>query len=311
VVTIARHLRVAALILATSALAACNGTITVNLTDTPVDDATAVVIDFTGIELHNTDGQTVTIDFPSARQIDLLQLQNGATTALLQGESVPSGSYDWIQLNVLATQNTQGQSYITLNTGAQYPLYVPSGSQSALRITTGFSVPQSGSRQLIIDFNLRQSVTSTDGQNYTLVPALRVADQAQVGTISANMNLGALATQQLGSGAQASQCSGALFVFSGAAATPQNGGGASLVAFEPIRSLDATTQASSVSFPYLPKGSYTVAATCDYGLYDPAAVQGQSTYQTLHWAVQNNVSVIANKTTTVSLPSGTTSNSVH
>ena len=309
-VSIARHIRLTALTLATVALAACNGTLTVNLTDTPVDDATSVVIDFTGVELHNTDGQTVTINFPSARQINLLQLRNGATTALLQGESVPSGSYDWIQLKVLATQNTQGQSYITLNTGAQYPLYVPGGSQSALRINTGFSVPQSGSRHLIIDFNLRQSVTSTDGQNYTLVPALRVADQAQVGTITANMNLGALATQQLGS-AQASQCSGALFVFSGASATPQNGGGASLVAFQPIRSFGATTPASSVSFPYLPKGSYTVAATCDYGLYDPAAVPGQSTYQTLHWAVQSNVSVIANKTTTVSLPSGTTSNSVH
>ena len=310
-VSIASHIRLAALTLATATLAACNGTLTVNLTDTPVDNATSVIIDFTGIELHNTDGQTVTIAFPSARQINLLQLQNGATTSLLQGESVPSGNYDWIQLNVLATQNTQGQSYITLDTGAQYPLYVPGGSQSAWRINTGFSVPQSGTRQLIIDFNLRQSVTSTDGQNYTLVPALRVADQSQVGTLTATMDLGAIATQQLGSGAQASQCSGALFVFSGASATPQNGGGASLVAFEPIRSFGATTQASSASFPYLPKGSYTVAATCDYGLYDPAAAPGQSTYQTLHWAVQNNVSVIANKTTTVSLPSGTTSNSVH
>lgn len=310
-ISIARHIRLAALTLGTVALAACNGSVTVNLTDTPVDNATSVIIDFTGMELHSTGGQTVTINFPSARQINLLQLQNGLTAALLQDESVPSGSYDWIQLNVLATQNTQGQSYITLNTGAQYPLYVPSGSQSALRITTGFSVPQSGSRRLIIEFDLRQSITSTDGQNYTLVPALRLTDQDQAGTITANMNLGALAAQQLGSGSQASQCSGALFVFSGASATPQNGGGSSLIAFKPMGSFGATTQASSASFPYLPKGSYTVAATCDYGLYDPAAVPGQSSYQALHWAVQSNVSVIANKTTTVSLPSGTTSNSVH
>jgi Domain of unknown function (DUF4382) len=313
VVPTARHFRLAALVLATVALAACNGSLTVNLTDTPVDNATSVIVDFTGIELHNTNGQTVTFDFPSARQIDLLQLQNGATTALLQGRSVPSGSYDWIQLNVLAGQNTQGQSSITLATGLQYPLYIPSGSEGGLRLATGFTVAQGGTTELVIDFNLRQSVTglASDGQNYALVPVLRLANQAQAGTITANVDLGALAIQQLGSGSQAAQCSGGVFVFAGSAATPQNGGGASLVGFEPIRSFGATTQASSLSIPYLPKGSYTVAATCDYGLYDPTAAPGQSGYQTLHWTVQDNVSVKANTTTTVTLPSGTTSSSVH
>lgn len=307
----ARHLRLAALLLASAALAACNGSLSINLTDTPADDATSVVIDFTGIELHNTNGQTVTINFPSAQRIDLMQLQNGLTTALLQSHSVPSGTYDWMQLNVLADKDTQGESYITLNTGAQYPLYVPSGSASRLKLTTSFSVPQNGSTQLLIDFNLRQSVTGADpdGQSYDLVPALRLEDQGQVGTIAANIDLAALTSQQLGAAAQVSQCSGGLFVFAGGSVTPQNGGGASLAGLRPIPYFGTSTQ-SSLSMPNLAKGSYTLAATCNYDLYAPAAVPGQSGYQALHWTVQGNVSVTANATTTVTLPSQTTSNTV-
>jgi hypothetical protein len=288
-------------------LCACNGSLTVNLADTPVDNATSVVIDFTGIVLHDTSGKTTTITFPSPRQIDVLQLRNGVTQALLENQSVPSGNYDSVQLNVLATANTQGQSYITLNTGTQYPLYVPSGSQAALTISTPFTVKQSGTTRLLIELNLRQSVTTTDGQNYALVPAMRLENQNQVGTINATVDLAALASQQLGSGAQIAQCSGGLFIFSGGSVTPQNGGGASLVDFQPVLYNGVTTQAS-LSFPFLSKGSYTVAATCDYGLYDPTAAPGQSGYQALHWTVLDNVSVSANSTTTESLPAGSTSN---
>jgi hypothetical protein len=311
VIAMARPVRLAALLSVTAALAACNGSLTVNLTDTPADGATSVVVDFTGMVLHNTSGQTVTLKFPSAQQIDLMQLQNGAMTALIQSQSVPSGTYDWMQLNVLADKETQGESYITLNTGAQYPLVIPSGSETGLKLMTSFSVAQNGNTQLIIEFNVRQSITGADadGQDYDLVPAMRLEDQTQVGAIAANVDLAALASQQLGSAAQISACQGGLFVFSGGSATPQNGGGASLVDFQPIPYYGTSTQAS-LSLPNLAKGSYTVAATCNYNLYTPTAVPGQSGYQTLHWTVQGNVSVTANETTTVTLPSGTTSNSV-
>ena len=307
---ITRLLRLAGPLLATAGLCACNGTVTVNLTDTPVDGATSVVIDFTGIVLHDTNDKTTTINFSSPQQIDLLQLQNGSTRALLKNQSVPSGNYDWMQLKVLANANTNGQSYITLNTGAQYPLYVPAASQSALTISTPFSVGQNGTTSLIIEFNLRQSVTSTDGQNYTLVPAMHLANQSQIGTLTATVDLAGLAAQQLGSGAQISQCAGGLFIFSGGSATPQNGGGASLLDFRPLPFDGVTTQAP-VSFPNLAKGSYTVAATCDYNLYDPTTAPGQSGYQAMRWTVLKNVAVTANAITTDTLPAATTSNVVN
>src|SRR5690348_14164385 len=196
--SITRNMSLAALVLGTAALGACGGgsdpgtgALSVSMADTPVDNATSVVVDFTGIELHNTNGKTVTINFPSPKQIDLLKLQHGATGALTQGESVPAGSYDWMRLDVLADKDTQGQSYITLNTGPQYPLYIPSGSETGLKLVSPFTVAQGSTTQLIIDFNLRQSVTSTDGQNYVLVPALRLENELQVGTIAVNVDLAA------------------------------------------------------------------------------------------------------------------------
>lgn len=309
---LARHVRLAALILAAAALGACSGSLDINLTDTPVDNASSVVVDFTGVELHNTNGKTVTITFPSAEPIDLLQLQNGTLGALLQGASVPTGNYDWLQLNVLANPDTQGQSYILLTSGTQYPLYVPSGSQSALRILSPFTVTEGRTTQLLVEFDLRQSITSSaaDGQNYALVPALRLENQADLGAISADIGLAALAQAQLGAGAQLSQCAAGLFLFAGAAVTPQNGGGASLIDFEPIPTGGLISTQVSISLPNLAPGSYTLAATCDYNLYDPAAVPGQSGYQALHWMVQGNVAVTANATVTSSLPSQTTSNIV-
>lgn len=302
----AYNMRLAALLLAAAALAACSAPVSVSLTDTPVDNATSVVIDFTGVDMHNTDGSTFSVKFPSPMQIDLMTLQNGLTGALLQNQSVPPGNYDWMQLDVLADKDTQGESYITLNTGAQYPLYIPSGSETGLKLLTPFTVVQGQPLQFIIEFDLRQSITGTDGQNYLLVPALRLEDQSQIGTITASLDLAAIAAQQLGSAAQLIQCNPGVFLFSGGSATPQNGGGTDLVDFLPV---DVTQ--SSVSFPFVAAGTYTLAATCNYDLYDPAAVPGQAGYQTLHWMVQDSVSVTANSTTIVTLPSSTASNLVN
>ena len=300
------NMRLAALILGTAALAACSAPLSVNLTDTPVDNATSVVIDFTGVDLHDTNGSTFSVKFPSPMPIDLLTLQNGLTGALLQNESVPAGNYDWMQLDVLADKDTQGESYITLNTGTQYPLYIPSGAETGLKILTPFTVVKGQPLQFIIEFDLRQSVTGTDGQNYLLVPALRLADQSQVGTVTATLDLAAIGAQQLAAGMPLTQCNPAVFLFSGGSATPQNGGGAELVDFQPLQ----ITQ-SAVSIPYVAAGRYTLAVTCNYDLYDPAAVPGQSGYQSLHWMVQDSVSVTANSTTIVTLPSATSSNLVN
>ena len=50
------------------------GSISINLTDAPVDGASEVIVVFTGIELHQAGGTTTTIDFSTPKSIDLIKL---------------------------------------------------------------------------------------------------------------------------------------------------------------------------------------------------------------------------------------------
>lgn len=323
-ISLRRAITSAALVAGTLALADCGGgsgaspgSLNLNLTDAPVDGATSVVVAFTGIDLQRADGTAISIDFPATKSIDLLALQNGATGALTQGAAVPAGDYQWMRLKVLADKNTQNESYITLTTGAQYPLYIPSGAETGLKLVRPFTVAQGSATSLIIDFNLRKSVTAPAGQdpNYILRPALQLMDQLQVGKITANIDLAALTTAQLGAGAPISSCKAGLYLFSGAAATPddQDGdttddGGSDPVVYQPVV-YDGTNTKVSITIPFVAIGSYTVAATCNFNVdaadtndYVPNATAGQPGFQTMKWTTVGNVSVTTGNTTDVTLP---------
>jgi hypothetical protein len=153
-ISIARAGTLPALVLDIVTLAGCGGggsapgtgSLSVNLTDAPVDGAANVVVVFTGLELQRSDGTPVTLDFATTngqantKSIDLIKLQNGVTGVLNQGEAVPAGDYQWMRLKVLADKNSQGESYITLLNGAQYPLYIPSGAETGLKLVRPFTV---------------------------------------------------------------------------------------------------------------------------------------------------------------------------
>lgn len=292
-----------------------SGALSINLTDAPVDGASEVVVAFTGVQLHSTAGQTLDIDFPSAKTIDLIKLQGGVTGALTQGAAVPAGSYDWMRLKVLADKNTQGESYIRMLDGAMYPLWIPSGSETGLKLVRPFTVAQGSTTQLVIDFDLRKSITAPPGQdpNYIMRPALRLLDQLQVGKLTASVDLAALAAAQLGAGAPVSSCHAGLYLFAGSAATPddQDGDsadGADPIVYQPLE-YDGVNTAVSLTIPFIEVGTYTVAATCNFDVdaaetndYDPNATQGQPGYQTMRWSTLGNVSITASTTTAVSLP---------
>jgi hypothetical protein len=294
-----------------------SGTLNVNLTDAPVDGASAVVVAFTGIDLQGADGALTSITFPSTRYIDLLKLQGEVTGVLTQGIAVPAGDYQWMRLNVLADKNAQNESYITLTDGTQYPLYIPSGAETGLKLVSAFTVAQGSTTSLLIEFDLRKSITAPPGQdpNYLLKPTLRVINELQVGQIVANVDLAAVTAAQLGSGAALSSCKGGLYLFAGAAATPDDAdgdttddGGSDPVDYMPIP-FDGTTTQVSLTIPFVAPGSYTVAATCNFDVdqspdtndYVPNATAGQPGYHTMNWSTVDNVVVTANTTTTVTL----------
>ena len=302
-----RHLRIAALALFTLPLTACGGsssssapaTMNLGVTDGPVASASAVVISFTGVELQPSGGgSAVTFNFNSPQTINLLNEQNGNEASLLNGVSVPAGNYDWIRLLLnVSSSGTVANSYIEIN-GAQYPLVIPSGAQTGLKLVQGFTMTANQVANFTIDFMLQQSITAPPGltsgggtQDYLLKPALRLINNVQAGTISGTVALSTL--QSISACLAGYSGSGPLpnaqvDIFSGTV-TPSS----SLTpVVEPEIAL-SVSGSYSYDQPFLLAGGYTVAVACT-----STSSTGTSTV-TFIPAAGTAATVTANQTTTV------------
>ena len=166
------------------------------ITDAPVDQADAVVVQFTGVELKPTGGAAFSRDFPVPKTIDLLTLQGTTRALLLDGESVPAGEYEWMRLKVNADPAVR-DSFVTIG-GQECEMRIPSGAETGLKLVRGFTVGVGTVTDFTIDFDLRKSVVqppgqradagTCDGQVYLLKPALRLVDNLQVGAISGTID---------------------------------------------------------------------------------------------------------------------------
>lgn len=271
-------------------LAACDGnadgTLTLGVTDAPVDNATRVVVEFSGVSVKPANGEEIAFEYGSPRQIDLLALHGGETELLLDGVSLDIGEYEWIRLHVNAGL-TASDSWIDLDDGSRHALYIPSGNQSGLKVVQGFVVPINGNVDFTIDFDLRKSVTNptADGTPYILRPTLRMVDNAEVGAIAGTVNSGT---------ATATDCAPAVYVYEGSDVTPEDVG--SFV--EPIASglveMNDATGEFEYRVAFLTAGEYTVALTCDADQDDPETEDG------ITFEGQQNATVEVDQTTTVS-----------
>ena len=309
-----------------AALAACGGSsgggqgdamgrLTLRIGDAPVDGATEVVVVFTAVVLHGAGG-TTRIEFPEPRDIDLLAYQNGATVDLLDGVEVEAGEYDWMRLELIAEQNRNDGSYILFQTGEQYPLYVPSGSQTGLKLNRPFVVAAGGITRLVADFDLRKSIIQPPGlsPNYVLKPVLRLMDELEVGSISGAVDLAALAMAQFEEGAGPEDCAGGVYLFAGADATPDDADGEAAdgtdpVVYQPL-AFDGLEAVVPYEIAFVEAGNYTVAATCHFDVdaspesseYNPGAASGEPGFATMAWTANGQVVVEPNAIAEVNLP---------
>ncbi len=289
-----RHLTILLAGAVVLALAGCNSsskTATLNLgvTDTPVDGAQSVVVAFTGVELMGPNGQQ-SFSFASEKTIDILQQQGTNSASLLSGESVSAGDYQWIRLDIDAAN-----SYIVTSDGAQHALTIPSGSQSGLKLVSGFTVAEGSQADFLIDFNLRQAITQSNAggsTSYMLTPALRLINKQEVGSISGS----AAATLTIGGTAiSASACSPAVYVYSDSPTTlggfnaTVSGGTAPLTSA--TLKLNSTSGDYDYTVGFLAPGTYTLAVTC--------AGDDVSTATTLVFSASQTADVTANSTTTI------------
>jgi hypothetical protein len=274
-----------------------SGRMSLSITDAPVDDASSVVVQFSGVAFkrEGETAETVQNLSPSPRQLNLLEYQDGRAALLLDGVTLPAGKYEWVRLIVDTQQNVR-DSYITRTTGEECELRVPSGAESGLKLNRGFTLPADGSVALTIDFDLRKSIHAPPGQQgstadctdgYLMRPTLRIVDDANVGALAGTVD-SALVTDD---------CLPKVYVFSGSGVTPddiEETGTASDV--DPLLVANVGVQNGATTYAYkaafLPPASYTVAFTCDDDDPTDDDVLTFSTPQTV--AVQNNLISSAN-----------------
>jgi hypothetical protein len=218
----------------------------------------------------------------------------GTASAVLFNQPVPSGSYGQIRLMVVA-DGDPNNSHITLSDGTQHGLQVPSGSQTGLKLVSGFTVPSSGVVDYTIDFDLRKDITCPPGQApvCTLKPADRLIDNTTVGNIQ-----GVVSNTLVPAG-----CTPAVYLYNGTVATPKdmNSGAPSSDTNQPLSSKVpvATSQPPYYyQFTFLPPGTYTVAFTCQAAQDNPDTSDSAVTFN----PVKTAISVTANMTTTVDIP---------
>ena len=277
------YLRTTGAMLAVILLASCgsggggagsagSGALTLRITDGPVDTAEHVYIQFRGLELQPAGGGRITLYYcqdpadatktvvsatpcttPAApKQLDLLTLTGGQADFLLDSYMLPAGHYSWIRLMV----DTGGyhDSYIVVAGGADYPLTIPSANQTGLKLNRGFDVPDGGSADFAIDFDLRKSVHVTGNGKYMMRPTLRLVDHTQVGTIAGTVNPALVP----------GGCTPAVYVYAGTGVVPDD---IDDNAPDPVTTATVKLDSGSGEYRYaaafLEPGDYTVAYTCD------------------------------------------------
>jgi len=261
------------------------GTISLSITDAVIDSAQEVWIQFTGVTIQPSSGDSIDFTFDNVKNINLLSLQGTLSTDLINHEVIPPGSYDWIRLQVNASNDSVNDSYIRLDDGSVHELWIPSGSQTGLKINTGFELIETEELNLMIDFDLRKSVVLSAGE-YKLRPTLRMVNLDDTNSISGSIDLSLLTA---GNCSDADPATGnAVYLFEGSNVVADDMDNQNP---EPVTSARVELSSSSGDYEYIigfvSAGDYTLAFTCQADLDDPG------TNDSIVFSLSENVTVIA------------------
>jgi hypothetical protein len=254
------------------------GSLSLAIVDAPIHDAQAVTVNFIGavvkpeegpaLEFHFCkdldstepnpppivqDSECAHTDDRHVERIDLLKQTAGASALLLDDVEVPAGKVNWVRL---VLDDEPGE--IVLSTGT-FPLTVPSGSQTGLKLNQGFMVPEDGEAKVYIDFDVRKSIVEVHSSvppSYKLKPTLRLV-QDNYGAIVGEVDAALMDATCLG---------GSIYIFSGAGATPDDidRDEGDPVTSTPVK-LGVTT-GFSYHVDFLIPGDYTLAFVCAGGV---------------------------------------------
>lgn len=149
----------------------------IKLTDAPADFE-EVNIDVQGLEMNSTlngesGWETLIVEKPGV--YNLLEFTGGLDTVLVNMDIVPTRIE---QIRLILGENNS----IKVD-GETYPLTIPSGSESGLKLNVHSELAEGVSYEMIIDFDAALSVHQSGPNDYKLHPVIRVVLEAQTGSI--------------------------------------------------------------------------------------------------------------------------------
>ena len=268
-----------------NAPAETTGTFSLAVSDAAVDNAEKVLVQFTGVAIKPGDGNAIDMRLSGESQtcqdlldgtqpaltadgeatircIDLLELDGAKSASLLDGETLDAGIYNWLRLDVDAERGTL-DSIIVLNDGSVESLYIPSGSQSGLKLNSKFTILAGGSHKFVIDFDLRKSVNNPQGfPDYRLKPSLRLTDLSESGNIVGTVEETLLTVK--GCTGDVNTGDGfAVYAYEGADAVIGEEGSANAPFTSAAVSYNNGSGLWGYTVGFLAPGDYTVAFTCE------------------------------------------------
>ena len=153
-----------------------NGQLKLSMVDSPgnYDEVNIVV---TRVEVHMSgDSSNWMVVNPVPHTYDLLQLRNGASVVL--GDTfLTAGHYTQIRLIL-------GDGSNVVVNGITYPLVIPSGMQTGIKLNHEFDIELGNLYELLLDFNADQSIHITGNGQYMMNPVIRVMPVVTSGSIS-------------------------------------------------------------------------------------------------------------------------------
>jgi hypothetical protein len=264
---------------------ASTGSLSVSVTDAPAPDDAKVCIHFTGITLHHSDGDLISLPFdpstyvdatgacidnvpsdavppadPANNAVNLSSLQGVLSVALADSIDVKAGFYNWVRLDV-----DESLSYV-MDSNGQHDLSCPScdGEQSGLKLNRGITVPSGGVADYMIDIDLAKALNKNPSGNYKMRPTLRLVNLVETGKITGTVKDSLITGPVIDS---ETVCS--VYVYAGPNVTPDDYHSEDTVLTSTKVIYDTGSGLFKYTAAYLQTDSgndptpYTVALTCD------------------------------------------------
>jgi len=157
-----------------------NGRIKVDALDTPPPvGLERIDLTITEVNVHKSGGGWITVDEPNVTY-NFLELINGAT-AVLVDDTLEPGDYTQMRLVIADTNKVVVE-------GETYPLFVPSGEETGVKLNLNFTVEGDELIEIYVDFDVSKSIRWVPGlAEYRMHPTFKAFKKVLSGTVAGSV----------------------------------------------------------------------------------------------------------------------------